>query len=89
MPASTGRSPAGIPSVFHGIRTPAAAAIVGSASTVRTAPSSTRPARWPGTLTMNGTTAMSGRVASVTRRRGSPARKDTPWSAVTRITASS
>ena len=54
-----------------------------------TARSSTRPARCPGALTMNGTTATSGRVASVTRRRGSPARNDTPWSAVTRITASS
>ena len=48
-----------MPSVRHGIRVPAALAIVGSTSIVRTERSSTRPSRWPGRLTMSGTPAMS------------------------------
>ena len=55
---SASRSSAGMPSAFHGSRAPAALAIVGSTSIVRTARSSMRPSGWPGSLTKNGTGAM-------------------------------
>lgn len=86
---SSVRSSAGLPSVFQGTATPAALAIVGRMSTVRTAVSSTVPARWPGRLTMNGTDEMSAQLTVVGWRRGSPARNEEPWSEVTTITASS
>ena len=81
------RSSAGLPSVLQGTSTPAALAIVGRMSTVRTAASSTAPARCPGRLTITGTEAMSAQLAFVGWRRGSPARNEAPWSEVTTITA--
>ena len=71
-PGSTGRSSAGIPSVSHGTVVPAAAAIVGSTSIVRTERSSTRPSRCPGRFTISGTPAMSDALTWFAGRRGSP-----------------